>query len=135
MPHAFAAALCLVLVLEGLFLFAAPRAWQQMAEQMRQLDPRAQTTQPVDTLAEARRLRDTKDFAGAAALLRPYVESHPDDAGSARFAALMAYWANDRVTADSLYAQALARHPGDANVRLEYGRFLIETGSSRRALV
>ncbi|HZW52068.1 MAG TPA: DUF2065 domain-containing protein [Rudaea sp.] len=40
MPHAFAAALCLVLVLEGLFLFAAPRAWQQMAEQMRQLDPR-----------------------------------------------------------------------------------------------
>ena len=40
MPHAFAAALCLVLVLEGLFLFAAPQAWQRMAEQMRQLDPR-----------------------------------------------------------------------------------------------
>jgi len=39
-PHAFAAALCLVLVLEGLFLFAAPQAWQRMAEQMRQLDPR-----------------------------------------------------------------------------------------------
>ena len=35
-----AAALCLVLVLEGLFLFAAPQAWQRMAEQMRQLDPR-----------------------------------------------------------------------------------------------
>lgn len=34
------AALCLVLVLEGLFLFAAPRAWQRMAEQMRQLEPR-----------------------------------------------------------------------------------------------
>ena len=40
MPHTFAAALCLVLVLEGLFLFAAPRAWQRMAEQMRRLDPR-----------------------------------------------------------------------------------------------
>jgi uncharacterized protein YjeT (DUF2065 family) len=40
MPHAFAAALCLVLVLEGLFLFAAPQAWQRMAEQMRRLDPR-----------------------------------------------------------------------------------------------
>ena len=40
MPHAFAASLCLVLVLEGLFLFAAPQAWQRMAEQMRQLDPR-----------------------------------------------------------------------------------------------
>ena len=40
MPHELAAALCLVLVLEGLFLFAAPRTWQRMAEQMRQLQPR-----------------------------------------------------------------------------------------------
>jgi uncharacterized protein YjeT (DUF2065 family) len=40
MPHIFAAALCLVLVLEGLFLFAAPQAWQHMAEQMRRLDSR-----------------------------------------------------------------------------------------------
>jgi uncharacterized protein len=40
MPHEFTAALCLVLVLEGLFLFAAPRAWQHMAEQMRQIEPR-----------------------------------------------------------------------------------------------
>ncbi|MBU6198306.1 MAG: DUF2065 domain-containing protein [Xanthomonadaceae bacterium] len=40
MPHSFATALCLVLVLEGLFLFAAPQAWQRMAEQMRRLDPR-----------------------------------------------------------------------------------------------
>lgn len=36
-----AAALCLVLVLEGLFLFAAPRAWKRMAEQMQQIDPRS----------------------------------------------------------------------------------------------
>ncbi len=40
MHRDFAAALCLVLVLEGLFLFAAPHAWQRMAEQMRQLEPR-----------------------------------------------------------------------------------------------
>jgi uncharacterized protein len=40
MTHEFIAALCLVLVLEGLYLFAAPRAWQRMAEQMRQLEPR-----------------------------------------------------------------------------------------------
>jgi uncharacterized protein YjeT (DUF2065 family) len=39
MSHELAAALCLVLVLEGLFLFAAPRAWQRMAEQLRQLEP------------------------------------------------------------------------------------------------
>jgi uncharacterized protein YjeT (DUF2065 family) len=40
MGHDLTAALCLVLVLEGLFLFAAPHAWQRMAEQMRQLEPR-----------------------------------------------------------------------------------------------
>ena len=34
------AALCLVLVLEGVFLFAAPQAWQRFAEQMRQLEPK-----------------------------------------------------------------------------------------------
>lgn len=36
-----AAALCLVLVFEGLLLFAAPRAWKRMAEQMQQIDPRS----------------------------------------------------------------------------------------------
>lgn len=35
-----AAALCLVLVLEGLFLFAAPVAWKRMAEQLQQVDSR-----------------------------------------------------------------------------------------------
>jgi len=40
MRHEFVAALCLVLVFEGLFLFAAPNTWQRMAERMRQLEPR-----------------------------------------------------------------------------------------------
>jgi uncharacterized protein YjeT (DUF2065 family) len=40
MGHLLADALCLVLVIEGLFLFAAPRTWQRVVEQMRQLDPR-----------------------------------------------------------------------------------------------
>ena len=38
--HELLAALCLVLVIEGLFLFAAPSAWQRMVEQVRQLEPR-----------------------------------------------------------------------------------------------
>ena len=33
-----AAALCLVLVIEGLFLFASPRLWKRMAEQLQQID-------------------------------------------------------------------------------------------------
>jgi len=39
-----------------------------------------QTTR-VDTIAEARRLRDANDFAGAATLMRAYVEAHPDGFG------------------------------------------------------
>ncbi|MEO8673278.1 MAG: DUF2065 family protein [Tahibacter sp.] len=35
------AALCLVLVVEGLFLFAAPALWKRMAEQLRVLDDRS----------------------------------------------------------------------------------------------
>lgn len=40
MKNELAAALCLVLVLEGLFLFASPRLWKRMAEQMQAIDPR-----------------------------------------------------------------------------------------------
>lgn len=35
------AAACLVLVLEGLLLFAAPGAWKQAAERLLQLEPKA----------------------------------------------------------------------------------------------
>ena len=34
-------ALCLVLVIEGLFLFVLPGVWKRMAEQLRQLDERS----------------------------------------------------------------------------------------------
>jgi uncharacterized protein YjeT (DUF2065 family) len=39
-----AAALCLVLVLEGLALFAAPDAWKRAAEQMQRIDRRTMRT-------------------------------------------------------------------------------------------
>ncbi|HET7135904.1 MAG TPA: DUF2065 family protein [Casimicrobiaceae bacterium] len=35
-----AAALCLVLVIEGLFLFASPGLWKRMAAQLQQIDER-----------------------------------------------------------------------------------------------
>jgi uncharacterized protein len=40
MPREFYAALCLVLVIEGLVLFAAPQGWQAMMRQAQQLPPR-----------------------------------------------------------------------------------------------
>ncbi|GAB2561219.1 DUF2065 domain-containing protein [Dyella jejuensis] len=40
MPRDFYAALCLVLVIEGLVLFAAPQAWQAMMREAARLHPR-----------------------------------------------------------------------------------------------
>jgi uncharacterized protein len=38
--HELMAALCLVLVIEGLVLFAAPRGWQAMVREALKLEPR-----------------------------------------------------------------------------------------------
>lgn len=38
MPIELGAALCLVLVIEGLILLAAPAAWKRMAEKLQQID-------------------------------------------------------------------------------------------------
>jgi len=40
MPHDLSAALCLVLVIEGLVLFAMPRNWQSMMREAQKLEPR-----------------------------------------------------------------------------------------------
>lgn len=40
MPHDLAAALCLVLVIEGLVLFASPRGWQLLAREALKMEPR-----------------------------------------------------------------------------------------------
>lgn len=40
MSHNLLAACCLVLVIEGLVLFAAPRGWQAMVREALKLDPR-----------------------------------------------------------------------------------------------
>ena len=40
MGSELAAALCLVLVLEGLLLFASPNAWKRMAEQLQRTEVR-----------------------------------------------------------------------------------------------
>ena len=41
MPIELTAALCLVLVIEGLILFAAPGAWKRMAERLQQIEERS----------------------------------------------------------------------------------------------
>ncbi len=39
MPRELGIALCLVVLIEGLMLFAAPQAWQRMATQLAQVPP------------------------------------------------------------------------------------------------
>lgn len=41
MPRDLYAALCLVLVIEGLVLFVVPVAWQKMMREASELDPRS----------------------------------------------------------------------------------------------
>jgi tetratricopeptide (TPR) repeat protein len=93
----------------------------------------AQGVVPVDTIAEGRRLRDAQDYGAAASLMATYAESHPDDIGSARFAALMAYWSKDFTSASAIYAKALERQPNDAELRLEAAQFFGNAGQRRRA--
>ena len=93
----------------------------------------AQGSSAPDSIAEARRLSEAKDYVGAAAIMSAYAESHPDDAGSARFAARMAYWAKDFSLARSIYERALERHADDAELRIEAAQFFAETGNAKRA--
>lgn len=87
----------------------------------------------ADTLAEARRLRDARELAAAVGLLGAFVADHPGRADAARLLAETLYWLRRDTEADAAYAAALERHADDPTLRLEYGRFLAETGRARRA--
>ncbi|MET0398444.1 MAG: tetratricopeptide repeat protein [Longimicrobiaceae bacterium] len=91
----------------------------------------AQSGNPA--VAEALALRDARDFAGAAAALRRHLAEHPDDGEALRLLAQTLYWNGEREPARGVYEQALALHPEDTRLRLDYARMLAETGDARRA--
>jgi len=93
----------------------------------------AQTSAPADTLAETRRLRDAGQFEAAARLIVPFVRAHPDSSGVAWLAAQTLYWAGRPAEARPLYEMALDRDPANVELRLDFARFLIETGDASRA--
>jgi tetratricopeptide (TPR) repeat protein len=84
-------------------------------------------------LAQAQRLRDTGNFAEAAALLRSQLEQNPDNGDVARLLAQTLYWFKDFPGARAAYETAMARHPEDTRLRLDYARMLAETGEGSRA--
>jgi tetratricopeptide (TPR) repeat protein len=92
-------------------------------------------SQRDSAVAAASRRRDQGDLAGAIAILRPYVAQHPDDAVASRQLAQLFYWTKATGEARALYESTLARHPNDAQLRLEYGRMLLETRDARLTAV
>jgi cytochrome c-type biogenesis protein CcmH/NrfG len=86
-----------------------------------------------DPLTQAQRLRDAGDFAAAAELLRAQLTREPDNGDVARLLAQALYWLQDLSGARAVYETALARHPEDTTLRLQYGRMLAETGERARA--
>jgi uncharacterized protein (TIGR02996 family) len=86
-----------------------------------------------NTLAQVQRLRDTGQFIEAVRVLRVLAVERPADAEIARVLAQTLYWAGDVDAARAAYELAVTRHPDDPTLRLEYARFLAETGDGARA--
>ena len=86
-----------------------------------------------DRISQAERLRDAGNFTAAGDLLRVQVAQNPNDGEAARLLAQTLYWLKDIPGARAAYETALARHPEDTTLRLQYARMLAETGEHARA--
>jgi tetratricopeptide (TPR) repeat protein len=93
----------------------------------------AQQLPPQHPVVEALRLRENGDLTQAAQLLRDQLARDPDNGDAARLLAQTLYWLKEVDEARRVYNVAVARHPGDTAVRLEYSRMLLETGRREEA--
>ncbi|MGK2962147.1 MAG: tetratricopeptide repeat protein [Gemmatimonadaceae bacterium] len=87
----------------------------------------------VATVARAEQLRNDKEFARAAEMLRQVLATEPENGDAARILAQTLYWLGDVPGATAVYEKALAMHPDDTAVRLDYAQMLVETLSNARA--
>jgi Flp pilus assembly protein TadD, contains TPR repeats len=78
-------------------------------------------------------LRDSGNFAAAVHVLREHLATYPDDGDALRLLAETLYWERNFAEARAVSEHALALHPDDTTLRLQYGRMLIETGFPARA--
>jgi tetratricopeptide (TPR) repeat protein len=88
----------------------------------------------VNPVAQAVALRDSGKFETAAILLREVLNREPDNGDAARLLAQTLYWMKDVKSATEIYEAAIARHPADTAVRLDYAQMLVETRSDLRAM-
>ncbi len=84
-------------------------------------------------LDEARRLRDAGELELAATVLRQHLARAPGDVDARWLLAETLYWTGDLDAARAEYRRALADRPGDPGLRLDYARFLVETGRAGEA--
>lgn len=91
------------------------------------------TDTTVDPLARAEQLRNSGDFAQAVGILRQLLASEPGNGDAARLLAQTLYWLGDLPGATAVYEKAIATHPHDTAVRLDYAQMLVETRSAARA--
>ena len=96
------------------------------------LPVRASQAPAPDPLTQAQRLRDAGDLAAAARIFRAQLTQQPDNGDAARLLAQTLYWLKDIEGATTVYDAALARHPQDTTLRLQYGRMLAETEQRAR---
>jgi uncharacterized protein (TIGR02996 family) len=99
------------------------------------ISPASAQTPAGNIVSATERLLAAGDFAGAVALLRTELEERPDNGDAARLLAQTLYWLQDFDGARAAYDAALARHPQDTTLRLQYARMLMETGAPARARV
>lgn len=104
----------------GVLLAAAPVVGQE-------------TDGSVASVARAEQLRNDKEFARAAEVLRQVLAREPGNGDAARLLAQTLYWLGDAPGATSAYEKAISTHPHDTAVRLEYAQMLVETRSVARA--
>jgi len=74
-----------------------------------------------------------QDLAATADLLRRQLAAEPDNGDVARRLAQTLYWLKDVEGATRVYETAMARHPGDYTLRVQYARMLVETRARDRA--
>ena len=97
----------------------------------------AQSDSETHPVAEASRLRGARGFRAAIAVLREHLRAHPYDGDAIRMLAQTLYWSGEISEAEATYEAALAQHPEDSRLRLDYARMLVETrrGARARALL
>ena len=92
-----------------------------------------QAQSPSDTLNLAKKLKSESKLKEAAGLLKAYHNNHPNDLNSTWVYAQTTYWLKDFKKAGSLYKEAVAAHPTNYYLLLDYANFLVAVGEAGKA--